>query len=200
MLYQSSVVIAEGAKREAVRTRHLTAVFESSFWKHLWCGVTNKTALAVSRQFATPQLQLCVVGNRRHTISLIGLCVVALLLGESTARNTDQMPAPPPIRTVAVVSRTADKLRTPPALIAREAAARSAVLRPAAGIPRAENRFEPALSVDSRHEVTLICNPQHQAFDGPMWRFLLNEPVRPDIDLKHNASYYGVKVTLPLGG
>jgi hypothetical protein len=33
-----------------------------------------------------------------------------------------------------------------------------------------------------------------------MWRFLLNEPVRPDIDLKHNASYYGVKVTLPLGG
>lgn len=42
-------------------------------------------------------------------------------------------------------------------------------------------------------------DPPHRGFDGPMWRFLLNEPVRPDIDLSHNQTYYGVKVTLPFG-
>ncbi len=46
----------------------------------------------------------------------------------------------------------------------------------------------------------MVYDPGHRGFDGPMWRFLLNEPVRPDINFTHNQTYYGVMVTLPFGG
>ena len=46
----------------------------------------------------------------------------------------------------------------------------------------------------------MVRNPVRRGFYGPMWRFLLNEPVRPDIDFKHNQTYFGVMVTLPFGG
>jgi hypothetical protein len=87
-----------------------------------------------------------------------------------------------------------------PSEIAREAAARSAMLRPATDMARGRNRFEPETVVDSQRQVAVVCDPARQAFDGPMWRFLLNEPVQPDIDFSHNQTYYGVKVTLPFGG
>lgn len=82
--------------------------------------------------------------------------------------------------------------------MAREAAARSAILRPAADTAR--NRFETQTTVNDRKPVTVVCEPAHHGFDGPMWRFLLNEPVQPDIDLSRNQTYYGVKVSLPFGG
>jgi hypothetical protein len=54
--------------------------------------------------------------------------------------------------------------------------------------------------MDNRKSVTLVSVPTHPGFDGPMWRFLLNEPVQPDIDFTRNQTYFGLKVTLPLGG
>ncbi|MGD0058814.1 MAG: hypothetical protein ABSD58_05290 [Verrucomicrobiia bacterium] len=84
--------------------------------------------------------------------------------------------------------------------MAREAAARSAMLRPATDTARVRNRFEPETAIDNPRQVAVLCVPTRRAFDGPMWRFLLNEPVQPDIDLTHNQTYYGVKVTLPFGG
>jgi hypothetical protein len=84
--------------------------------------------------------------------------------------------------------------------MAREAAARSAILRPATDAARDRNRFEPETAVDDRRQVAVVCEAAHRGFDGPMWRFLLNEPVQPDIDLSRNKTYYGVKVSLPFGG
>ncbi len=160
----------------------------------------NEIAFAVSRQFAPSRLHPRVLRSHRPSILLRSLCVVVLLLATSTGRNTDRVPARARAQNVPVVVRHSVEPHTSPSVIAREAAARSAVLRPATDTARARNRFEPEPAVDGRRPVVVVCNPAHQAFSGPLWRFLLNEPVQPDIDFSHNQTYYGVKVTVPFGG
>jgi hypothetical protein len=126
---------------------------------------------------------------------------VAVLLALTTGRNADQVPAHAPARVVQVlVAPDGDGSPFSPSEIAREAAARSAMLRSKMDTARVRNRFEPETAVDDRKQVVMVYNPTRRAFDGPMWRFLLNEPVRPDIDFTHNQTYYGVMVTPPFGG
>ena len=135
-------------------------------------------------------------------ILLCGLCAVSLLLlAVPAGRKAGQLPAQPHARVVRVlVAPKGSGSPYSPSEMAREAAARSAVLRPATDPARARNRFEPETAVDGRKPVAVVCEPAHHGFDGPMWRFLLNEPVQPDVDFSRNQTYYGVKVTLPLGG
>ncbi len=161
----------------------------------------NEIAVSVSRLPDTLRLRLPVFGVNGRLILLCGLSAVALLLvAKPTGRNGDQLPAQPPARVVRVLAAPhGDGSPYSPAEMAREAAARSALLRPATDAARGRNRFEPETAVDNQKPVAVVCEPAHRGFDGPMWRFLLNEPVQPDIDLSHNQTYYGVKVTLPLG-
>jgi len=161
----------------------------------------NEITVSVSRQLAPPQWRPPVVSGHRRSILLCGLCVAALLFAVSTGRNADQGPAPAPAHVIRVlVAPHGGGSPTSPATMAREAAARSAMLRPATDTARVRNRFEPETAIDNPRQVAVLCVPTRRAFDGPMWRFLLNEPVQPDIDLTHNQTYYGVKVTLPFGG
>jgi len=161
----------------------------------------NEIAVSDSRQFATPRLRLPVVSGHWRSVLLSAVCAGAVVLAVPTGRNADQVPAPAPARTVQVlVASHGGGPPHSPSEIARQAAARSALLRPATDTARVRNRFEPETTVDSPRLVAELCAPTHRGFDGPMWRFLFNEPVRPDIDLTHNQTYYGVKVTLPFGG
>jgi hypothetical protein len=129
------------------------------------------------------------------------LCAGAILLAVPTGRNADQVPAPAPTRIVrALVAPDSDRSPSSPSGIAREAVARTAMMRSKADTAGVRNRFEPESAVDDRRQVAVVRNPVRRGFYGPMWRFLLNEPVRPDIDFKHNQTYFGVMVTLPFGG
>ena len=161
----------------------------------------NEIAVSVSRQLTTPRLRLPIFRVHRRSILLSGMCAAALLLAVTTGRNADQVPAQAPARTVQVrVAPSGAGPAASPSEIAREAAARSAILRPATDTGRARNRFEPETAIDNRRQVAVVYDPVHRGFDGPMWRFLFNEPVRPDIDLTRNQTYFGVTVTLPFGG
>jgi hypothetical protein len=160
----------------------------------------NEMAFAVSRQSAPFRLHLRALRSHRWSIFLRSLCIVALLLAISTGRHADLVPARARTHNTPVVARHGGEPHPSPSVIAREAAARSAMLRPATDTARARNRFEPEPVVDGRPGIVVVCNPTHQAFSGPLWRFLLNEPVQPDIDFSHNQTYYGVKVTVPFGG
>jgi hypothetical protein len=161
----------------------------------------NEIAVSVSRQLAPPRLRLPIFRGRQWSIFSRGLCAVAVLLALTTGRNADQVPAHAPARIVQVlVAPHGGGPPSSPSAIAREAAARSAIRRPATDTARVRNRFEPETAVDDRKQVAMVYDPGHRGFDGPMWRFLLNEPVRPDINFTHNQTYYGVMVTLPFGG
>jgi hypothetical protein len=161
----------------------------------------NEIAVSDSRQFATPRLRLPIFRVNRRSILLCGLCAGALLLAVPTGRNGDQVPVQAPAGIVRVlVAPHGGELPSSPAVIAREAAARSAMMRSKTTEARVRNRFEPETAVDSPRPVAVVCDPARRGFDGPLWRFLLNEPVRPDIDLTRNQTYFGVTVTLPFGG
>lgn len=166
----------------------------------------NEIAVSVSRLPDTLRLRLPVFGVNGQLILLCGLCAVSLLLlAVPAGRNGDQLPvqasAQAPTRVVRVlVAPTGGGSPYSASEMAREAAARSAILRPATDAARDRNRFEPETAVDDRRQVAVVCEAAHRGFDGPMWRFLLNEPVQPDIDLSRNKTYYGVKVSLPFGG
>lgn len=111
------------------------------------------------------------------------------------------MAAAAPARIVRVlVAPHGGELPYSPSAMAREAAARSAMLRPATDTAGVRNRSESEAAIDNPKQVAVLCDPTRRGFDGPMWRFLLNEPVRPDIDFTHNQTYFGVTVTLPFGG
>ncbi|MGO9246691.1 MAG: hypothetical protein ACLPT4_15050 [Verrucomicrobiia bacterium] len=161
----------------------------------------NEIAVSVSRQFDPPRLRLPVLRGNRRSILLCGLCAGAVLLAVPTGRNADQVPAPAPARVVrALGAPDGDGSPFSPSEITREAAARSAMMRSKTDSAGVRNRFEPETAGDGRRQVAVVCDPVRRGFDGPMWRFLLNEPVRPDIDLAHNQTYFGVTVTLPFGG
>jgi hypothetical protein len=99
-----------------------------------------------------------------------------------------------------LVASHAGVLLALPVVVARgEAAVRNAILQPAIDMAQVRDRFELGSTVENRRELAMMSDTKHQAFDGPMWRFLLYEPVRPDIDLRRNQTYYGVKVTLLFG-
>jgi hypothetical protein len=87
-----------------------------------------------------------------------------------------------------------------PVVVARgEAAVRSAILQPAIDMAQVRDQFELGSTVENRRELAMVSDTTHRVFDGPIWKFLLYEPVRPDIDLRRNHTYYGVKVTLLFG-
>ncbi|HVM61379.1 MAG TPA: hypothetical protein VMV72_10985 [Verrucomicrobiae bacterium] len=163
----------------------------------------NEIAASVSRLPDAHGLCLPALGSHWRPIFCCTLSAVAVLLAVTTRRDADRLPVQALAPVVSV--RAAPVARHPqpsPSAIAPEAAARNAILRPAAPTISVRNRFEPEPSVDTPKPVPVVYAPSSRAFSGPMWRFLLNEPVRPDIDLTHthNQTYYGVKVTLPLGG
>jgi hypothetical protein len=161
----------------------------------------NEIAVSISRPSATPQLRLPIFRVSHQSILLYGLCTVALLLAVTTGRNADQVPGPASARIKRVlVAANGNERPYSPSAMTREATGRSAMLRSKADTARIGNRFEPETAVDGRRPVAVVGDPTRRAFDGPMWRFLLNEPVRPDIDLTHNQTYFGVSVTLPFGG
>ena len=161
----------------------------------------NEIAVSVSRQFATPRWCFPAFHGKGRLILLCGLCAGAFLLAVPTGRNADQVPAPAPTRVVHVRRRARQRRIAVLAIgDAREAAARSAMMRSKVDTAGVRNGFEPESAVDDRRQVAVVCNPVRRGFDGPMWRFLLNEPVRPDIDLTHSQTYFGVTVTLPFGG
>jgi hypothetical protein len=161
----------------------------------------NEIAVSVSRQFDPPRWCFPVFHGKGRLILLCGLCAGAFLLAVPTGRNADQVPAPAPARVVRVlVAPDGDGSPFSPSEIAREAAAHTAMMRSKTDTAGIRNRFEPETAGDGRRPVAVVCDPTRRGFDGPMWRFLLNEPVRPDIDFAHNQTYFGVTVTLPFGG
>lgn len=122
------------------------------------------------------------------------LASVTLLLTVTTSRDADRVPAQAPI------TAPECRPRSSASAIDRDAAARNAMFRPALAATQLRNRFEPEPWGDDRAPVALASVRTPRAFSSPMWRFLLDGPVRPDIDLTHNQAYYGVMVTLPFGG
>ncbi|MGA2603344.1 MAG: hypothetical protein ABSG14_03870 [Verrucomicrobiia bacterium] len=144
----------------------------------------NEIAASVSREFTTRRLRLPLVSGGRRFVLYCALGSVALLLAVTTRRDADQVPAhtPAPVNRVLVASPGDRPQSAPSATI------------------QVRNRFEPESWGDDRKPVAVVSGPRRPAFAGPMWRFLLNEPVRPDIDFTHNQTYYGVMVTLPFGG
>jgi len=161
----------------------------------------NEIAASVSREFTTRRLRFPLVSGGRRFILYCALGSVALLLAVTTGRDADQVPAqtPAPVARVLVAS-PGGRPQSSLSAIDRDAAARRAMLRPASATTQVRNRFESGSWGDDRKPVTVVSGPRRPAFAGPMWRFLLNEPVRPDIDFTHNQTYYGVMVTLPFGG
>ncbi|HTS17059.1 MAG TPA: hypothetical protein VMP11_05755 [Verrucomicrobiae bacterium] len=161
----------------------------------------NEIAVSVSRLPDLPRLRLPVLGGHWRPILCCALGGLTMLLAVTTRRDADRLPVRTLIPAAIVhVAVPASHPQSSAAAMARDAAARSAVLRTAAGARQVRNRFESESSSDDQKQVPVVYNPSSRAFSGPMWKFLLQEPVRPDIDLTHNQTYYGVKVTLPLGG
>jgi len=142
-------------------------------------GFMNEIAPSVSRQ-SIPRLQRFPAVSAPHRL-LLGctLASVALLLAVTTRRDADRIPAPAPVLVASPESRP-----------------QSSPLSTA----QVHNRFKPESWGDDRASVAVFSVPTHRAFSSPMWRLLLDGPVRPDIDLTHNQTYYGVMVTLPFGG
>jgi hypothetical protein len=170
------------------RTGRKTPRGTTPFWPYLakqrWNGFMNEIAASVSREFTTRRLRLPLVSGSRRFILCCALSSVALLLAVTTRRDADQVPAhtPAPVARVLGASPGGRPQTSPSATT------------------QVRNRFEPESWGDDRKPVAVVSGPTRPAFASPMWRFLLNGPVRPDIDLTHNQTYYGVMVTLPFGG
>jgi len=145
----------------------------------------NETAVSVSRQIGPRQQRCLVVSARHRLIRCCALAGAAVVLAVTTGRDADWIPAPTPasVGCLPVVSP-----KTPP---------------PSSPLSTVQvgSRVEPEYRGDDRAPVVLVSVPAHPAFSSPMWRFLLDGPVRPAIiDVKRNTTYYGVVVTIPFGG
>ena len=156
----------------------------------------NEIAFSVSRQSIPRQQRFPIVSAPRRFALCCALGSVALLLAVTTRRDADHIstPAPAAVARVLVVPQSSRSAIDP------DAAARKAMFRPASATAQVRNRFEPESWGEDRAPVAVISVPTRRAFSSPMWKLLLDGPIRPDIDLTHNQTYYGVVVTLPFGG
>jgi len=179
---------------------------QPTFWPYLakkrWNGFINEIAVSVSRQPNPRRRANLPASSLRHRIILCcALSGVAWLLAVTTTRDAVWIPAPTRASVVCVPVVSPEKRPTPASVVCVPVA--SPEKRPTSSplsTAQVGNRFEPEYRIDDRAPLVLVSVPAHPAFSGPMWRFLLHGPVRPDIDRMHNPTYYGIVVTIPFGG